>query len=290
MKETLARLTNSGVAAAVIITVVLHLIGTALIPGYSSAFSIRAMLVLAALWQILSYIFPDFLFPPIPQIISRTIEILVTGSLLVDVLLTAVGQNRLFRNTGAGAFVDVTARAGLGSRRAFSTSAMWLDYDRDGWLDLLICNYVQWSPEGDIFCSADGREKSYCTPEAYRGSTSWLYRNKGDGTFEDVTARAGLFDSVNRAWDFAERGEKVPQPIQAQVMMSMNYGCQVAVDVTSTAHRLGGGSAAYADSSLLRRLRDVQTARQHVMFGRGARPLMAKALSGEDTFAPPFLV
>jgi enediyne biosynthesis protein E4 len=117
----------------------------------------------------------------------------------IDVVLTAVGQNRLFRNTGKGAFVDVTTRTGLGDRKAFSTSAMWLDYDRDGWLDLLICNYVQWTPEGDIFCSADGKAKAYCTPEAYRGSTSWLYRNKGDGTFEDVTARAGLFDVTSKS-------------------------------------------------------------------------------------------
>ena len=80
-------------------------------------------------------------------------------------------------------------KAGLGSRRAFSTSAMWFDYDKDGRLDLLICNYVQWTPQSDIFCSADGKTKSYCTPEAYRGSTSWLYRNKGDGTFDDVTAQ-----------------------------------------------------------------------------------------------------
>jgi alkylation response protein AidB-like acyl-CoA dehydrogenase len=103
-------------------------------------------------------------------------------------------------------------------------------------------------------------------------------------------ARAGLVDAVSRAWDHAERGEKVPKVVQAHVMMSMNYGCQVAVDVTSTAHRLGGGSAAYADSSLLRRLRDVQTARQHIMFGRGGRPMMAKTLAGEDTFMPPFIV
>jgi alkylation response protein AidB-like acyl-CoA dehydrogenase len=82
----------------------------------------------------------------------------------------------------------------------------------------------------------------------------------------------------------------VPKVLQAQVMLAMNYGCQVAVDVTSTAHRLGGGSAAYADSSLLRRLRDVQTARQHIMFGRSHRPMFAKTLAGEDTFAPPFIV
>jgi hypothetical protein len=82
----------------------------------------------------------------------------------------------------------------------------------------------------------------------------------------------------------------VSKVLQAQVMLAVGYGCQVAVDVTSTAHRLGGGSAAYAGSSLLRRLRDVQTARQHIMFGRGNRPMLAKTLAGEDTFAPPFIV
>ena len=93
----------------------------------------------------------------------------------------------------------MTAKAGLGGRRAFSTSAMWFDYDKDGHLDLLICNYVQWTPQGDVFCSADGKTKSYCTPEAYRGSTSWLYRNKGDGTFDDVTAKAGFFDVTSKS-------------------------------------------------------------------------------------------
>ena len=116
-----------------------------------------------------------------------------------DVLVTAVGQSRLFRNLGGGRFGDVTAKAGLAGRRAFSTSAMWLDYDRDGSLDLLISNYVQWSRETDIFCSANGKAKTYCTPEAYRGSTSWLYRNKGTGAFEDVTARAGLFDVTSKS-------------------------------------------------------------------------------------------
>jgi hypothetical protein len=116
-----------------------------------------------------------------------------------DILITAVGGNRLFHNLGGGKFADVTAKAGLGGRRAFSTSAMWLDYDKDGHLDLLICNYVQWTPETDVFCSSDGKTKSYCTPEAYKGSTSWLYRNKGDGTFDDVTARAGLFDVTSKS-------------------------------------------------------------------------------------------
>jgi enediyne biosynthesis protein E4 len=116
-----------------------------------------------------------------------------------DILVTAVGQNRLFRNNGKGQFVDVTAKAGLGGRSAFSTSAMWVDYNRDGLLDLFVCNYVQWSPEHDVFCASDGKNKSYCTPEAYRGSTCWLFHNRGDGTFEDVTAKSGIFDTSSKA-------------------------------------------------------------------------------------------
>ncbi len=116
-----------------------------------------------------------------------------------DILITCVGQNRLFRNTGKGTFVDVTKKSGLGGRQALSTSALWFDYDRDGLLDLFVCNYVKWSPEHDVFCSLDGKHKSYCTPEAYRGETSWLFHNRGDGTFEDVTAHSGIFDSSSKA-------------------------------------------------------------------------------------------
>ena len=116
-----------------------------------------------------------------------------------DILITAVGQNRLFQNTGRGHFVDVTEKAGLGGRNAFSTSALWFDFDRDGLLDLLVCNYVKWSPEHDVFCSVDGKHKSYCTPEAYHGSTCWLFRNRGNGSFEDVTARSGIFDTSSKS-------------------------------------------------------------------------------------------
>ncbi|MFL6280301.1 MAG: CRTAC1 family protein [Vicinamibacterales bacterium] len=116
-----------------------------------------------------------------------------------DLLVTAVGQNRLFRNTGKGTFVDVTRTSGLAGRTAFSTSALWFDFDRDGLLDLFVCNYVRWSMEHDVWCSNDGRQKSYCTPEAYRGDTCWLFRNRGDGTFEDVTANSGLFDSSSKS-------------------------------------------------------------------------------------------
>ena len=116
-----------------------------------------------------------------------------------DILITAVGQNRLFQNTGRGHFLDVTAKAGLGGRSAFSTSALWFDFDRDGLVDLLVCNYVKWAPEHDVFCSVDGKHKSYCTPEAYHGSTCWLFRNRGNGTFEDVTAKSGIFDTTSKS-------------------------------------------------------------------------------------------
>jgi hypothetical protein len=116
-----------------------------------------------------------------------------------DILLTCVGQNRLFKNNRRGSFSDVTRASGLGPRTGFSTSALWFDFDRDGLLDLFVCNYVRWSPEHDVFCSLDGKQKSYCTPEAYRGETCWLFRNLGNGRFEDVTATSGIFDSSSKS-------------------------------------------------------------------------------------------
>jgi hypothetical protein len=112
-----------------------------------------------------------------------------------DIFISCVGQSRLFRNNGDGKFTDVTRAAGLLNHQGFSTSALWIDYDRDGLLDLFVCNYVRWSPEHDVFCSLDSAHKSYCTPEAYRGDTCWLFHNRGDGSFEDVTATSGVFDS-----------------------------------------------------------------------------------------------
>jgi enediyne biosynthesis protein E4 len=116
-----------------------------------------------------------------------------------DILITCVGQNRLFRNTGKGTFIDVTRASGLAGKQAFSTSALWFDYDGDGLLDLFVCNYVRWSAEHDVFCSLDSKHKSYCTPEAYRGETCWLFRNRGDGTFEDVTAISRIFDTSSKS-------------------------------------------------------------------------------------------
>src|SRR6476469_5036493 len=111
-----------------------------------------------------------------------------------DVFISALGQSRLFHNEGNGTFNDATRAAGLWGPNEFSTSAAWVDYDRDGWLDLVVANYVQWSPQTDLFCTLDGTNKSYCTPESYKGASPRLWPNLGNGKFEDVTSKAGLFD------------------------------------------------------------------------------------------------
>jgi hypothetical protein len=114
-----------------------------------------------------------------------------------DVYITCVGPNRLFRNLGNGRFQDVTTRAGVGDP-GFSTAAAWFDFDNDGKLDLFVGNYVEWSPQTDQHCTLDGKNKSYCTPQTYQGQSPALYRNRGNGTFENVTARAGLNDTSGK--------------------------------------------------------------------------------------------
>jgi hypothetical protein len=115
-----------------------------------------------------------------------------------DLFVTAYGQNHLFHNNGNGTFTDVTEKAGLGGVREFSTSAAWVDYDKDGRLDLVVANYVQWSPEKDLYCTLDGKSKSYCTPESYKGSAVRLWHNNGNGTFTDATQKAGLGDPTSK--------------------------------------------------------------------------------------------
>ncbi len=115
-----------------------------------------------------------------------------------DIYITALGKNRLFRNGGGLKFTDVTDAAGVGNP-GFSTSAAFFDYDRDGRLDLYVANYVEWTPEKDLFCTLDGKTKSYCTPESYKGQSGVLYHQRGNGTFEDVTQKAGVHDPSAKA-------------------------------------------------------------------------------------------
>ena len=108
----------------------------------------------------------------------------------VDIYLTALGPNRLFKGRGDGTFADVTDAAQVDDP-GWSTAALWFDYDKDGHLDLFVGNYVEWSPDLDLFCPFNDT-KSYCQPQPYQGQSPTLYRNRGDQTFEDVTTAAGL--------------------------------------------------------------------------------------------------
>jgi enediyne biosynthesis protein E4 len=115
-----------------------------------------------------------------------------------DIFISAVGQSHLFHNNGNGTFTDVTQSAGLWGPNEFSTSAAWVDYDRDGKLDLVVANYVQWSEKTDLYCSLDGSHKSYCTPESYKGTSARLWHNLGNGKFEEATQKAGLYDPASK--------------------------------------------------------------------------------------------
>ncbi|MCU1297049.1 MAG: ASPIC/UnbV [Acidobacteriaceae bacterium] len=116
-----------------------------------------------------------------------------------DLFISALGQSHLFRNNGNGTFNDVTKSAGLWGPNEFSTSAAWVDYDRDGKLDLVVANYVQWSLQGDLYCTIDGAHKSYCTPESYKGTSARLWHNVGNGKFEDATQKAKFYDPTSKS-------------------------------------------------------------------------------------------
>ena len=116
-----------------------------------------------------------------------------------DLFLSALGQSHLFHNNGNGTFTEVTKAAGLWGPNEFSTGAAWVDYDRDGKLDLVVANYVQWSLAGDLYCTLDGAHKSYCTPESYKGSSARLWHNLGNGKFEDVTQKANFYEPTSKS-------------------------------------------------------------------------------------------
>ncbi|MCG9128406.1 CRTAC1 family protein [Candidatus Poribacteria bacterium] len=115
-----------------------------------------------------------------------------------DIYLSCLNDDKLFRNNGNGTFKDVTEEAGI-TNPGFGTSCAWFDYNLDGFLDLYVANYVEWTIENDIYCTLDGKNKSYCTPESYSGQASKLFRNRGDGTFVDVSRIAGVSDPDSKS-------------------------------------------------------------------------------------------
>ncbi len=109
----------------------------------------------------------------------------------VDLYVTNYGQNQLLHNKGDGTFEDVTDRAGVAGTQ-WSVSAAFLDYDRDGWLDLYVGNYVELDLKDQKPCRALSSSPDYCTPLSYGAQPDKLYRNRGDGRFEDVSTAAGI--------------------------------------------------------------------------------------------------
>ena len=115
-----------------------------------------------------------------------------------DLYITGYPSSGLYHNNGDGTFTDVTAKAGVSNAGRWGASAAWIDYDRDGRLDLFVANYAKFSFDGPQHCSYQG-EPTYCAQTAYEGEPPRLYHNNGDGTFTDVTAKAGLVKLVGRA-------------------------------------------------------------------------------------------
>jgi hypothetical protein len=182
-----------------------------------------------------------------------------------DLYLTALGRNHLFHNEGQGRFADVTERAGVADP-GFSTSAAWLDYDRDGFVDLFVAHYVEWSIDKDLYCTLDGTQKSYCTPESYHGQSPTLFRNTGRGTFQNVTRAAGLDDPNAKAlgvalldedadgWiDLFVANDRQPNRLYRNTRTGkfIDVGLQagVAFDETGTARAGMGVDAADVDGS-----------------------------------------
>jgi enediyne biosynthesis protein E4 len=110
-----------------------------------------------------------------------------------DLLVLGYGRCILYHNKGDGTFEDVTAKAGVKNEGRWSSSAAWFDYDNDGRLDLVIANYVDWSPDKNFWCGEHGPGmRSYCHPDNYNGEPPTLYHNNGDGTFTDVSKASGI--------------------------------------------------------------------------------------------------
>ncbi len=117
----------------------------------------------------------------------------------IDLYLTGFGRNQMFRNDGDGTFAEVSAATGTGSPDTWGVSAAFVDVDHDGWLDLFVGNYLQYSVETDAPCVNFRGQSDYCAPTRYPAQRSRFYRNLGDGTFADATVAAGMSDEYGPA-------------------------------------------------------------------------------------------
>ena len=120
-----------------------------------------------------------------------------------DFFLSNLWTNMLFQND-EGVFTEVGEDAGIAEQSVWSSSTMFFDANKDGWLDLYVGNYVEWSPETDIFCPPGGTEKLYCIPAAYTGIPSRFFLNNGDGTFRDVTESSGFYPTLGKSLGVVE--------------------------------------------------------------------------------------
>src|SRR5438093_3643861 len=179
-----------------------------------------------------------------------------------DLLVLGYGRSILFHNNGNGTFTDVTDRAGVGNIRKWGSSAAWFDYDNDGLLDLVIANYVDWSPERNFWCGDKGPGlRSYCHPDVYRGEPPTLYHNNGDGTFSDVSKRSGVgikpgnglgvvtFDYDNDGWqDIFIANDHMPNFLfhknRNGTLREMGYWAGVAVGIDGPIEAKMGTDAA----------------------------------------------
>jgi len=110
-----------------------------------------------------------------------------------DIYVTGYGRAILYHNNGNGTFTDLTVKAGVGDEGQWSTSAGWFDFDKDGWLDLVVTNYIQWTPETNQWCGErQPGYRAYCNPNNYKGEKTRLYHNNHDGTFTDVSDKSGV--------------------------------------------------------------------------------------------------
>ena len=129
-----------------------------------------------------------------------------------DIYVTTLHGGRLFRNLGNGKFADVTKAAGVGAS-GWTTAAMWFDFNKDRFVDLVVGRYVEWRPDIDLRCTQDGKAKSYCTPESYAGLPLALFVNRGNGTFQDVSKTAGVAEHT-----VMSMGKPFVMPLRAKAL------------------------------------------------------------------------